>query len=99
MLTEFFNNYLKLDPAEEAEFARLEAEQYPEARKVVNSIEERGRVKGVREVVRKQLEKKFGPLGGEVRQRLEALPIEKLDELLLAVLDAKSLDEIGLAGG
>jgi hypothetical protein len=54
--------HCKLDPAEAPEFDRLWSEQAPEVTNVVNSFEEQGRIKGVREFVCKQLEKKFGTL-------------------------------------
>jgi hypothetical protein len=60
---------------------------------------EQGRVKGMREVLRKQLDKKFGPLGPDVLQRIDDLPDEKLEETLLLFVDAKSLDELGLGTG
>jgi hypothetical protein len=98
LLTECFNNYLELGPAEAAEFARLATGPYREAGTVVNSIEERGRVKGFREIARKQLEKKFGPPGPDLLRRVDALPVEKLEALLTAILDAESLDDLGLGG-
>jgi hypothetical protein len=65
---------------------------------MVNSIEERGRVRGLRELVRKQLEKKFGSLDADVRERLDSLPVEKIEEIAVAYADAKSLGELGLMG-
>jgi hypothetical protein len=64
---------------------------------MVNSIEERGRVRGKREMLRKQLEKRFGPLPPAVLARIETLATDRLDEISLAILDAKSLDELGLS--
>jgi len=96
LLTECFNNYLKLDPSEVPEFDRLQAELYPEGKEVVNTIEERGRLLGKRDLLRKQLEKKFGKLPPETLQRLEALPVERLDEIALAYTDVASLKELGL---
>lgn len=96
LLTECFDNYLVLKPAEVPEYERLQTEQFPEVSTVVNSIEERGRVKGQRELVRKLLDKKFGPLPQEVLTQIEAMSIARLEELSLAILDAKSLEELGL---
>jgi Domain of unknown function (DUF4351) len=78
------------------EFDRFQAEQFPEADIVVNSIEERGRLLGKRDVLRKQLEKKFGPLPPDVLQRVEALSVERLDEIALSYTDVSSLKELGL---
>jgi hypothetical protein len=96
LLTECFNNYLELSPADEPEYERLQAEQFPEARTVVNSIKEQGRIIGKRETVLKLLEKKFGPLPPDMCDRIESLAVDRLDQVLLAILDAKSLDELGL---
>ncbi|MCI0702985.1 MAG: DUF4351 domain-containing protein [Planctomycetia bacterium] len=97
LLTECFHNYLKLDPAEVPEFERLQKELYPEGKQMINTIEERGRLLGKQDVVRKQLAKKFGPLPQDILQQIETLSVERLDEILLAILDAKSLKELGLA--
>jgi len=47
-------------------------------------------------VVRRMLEKKFGPLSLPAVRRLESLTRLQLEELCLALLDAHSLDELGL---
>jgi hypothetical protein len=96
LLTECFNNYLELSPGDEPEYERLQAEQFPEAKTVVNSIEERGRVRERREIVRKQVDKKFGQLPINILAQIESLPVNRLEGILLAILDAKSLDELGL---
>jgi hypothetical protein len=44
-----------------------------------------------------QLEARFGPLAPEVRQRVEALPAERSKELLLAIVQGQSLQDMGLA--
>jgi hypothetical protein len=64
---------------------------------MANSIEERGRIKEKRDVAQKLVEKKFGLLSAEAGQRLDTLPVERLDEIILAILTAKSLKELGLA--
>ncbi len=96
LLTECFNNYLKLAPADEPEFDRLQKELFPEGKEVVNTIKEQGRLLGKRELLRKQLEKKFGPLPLPAADRLDALPAERLDEIALSYTDAASLKELGL---
>ncbi len=58
-----------------------------------------GRQEGRREAARILLERKFGPLSEAVQARLAAWPAERLDELLLAVLDAPSLLALGLEDG
>ena len=70
LLTECFNNYLELSPGDVPEYERLQAEQFPEAKTVVNSIESRGAFGGS-DIVRKQLDKKFGPLSSDTLAKLE----------------------------
>ncbi len=57
---------------------------------------EKGIEQGRRHVIRMQLEKRFGPLRSGVQRRLEDWPAERLNELLLALLDAPSLKALGL---
>jgi len=76
------------------ELRELKGEQRGEKRG-----EQRGRQLALRETVVKQLTKKFGPLPTSVATTIEAAPLERLDEILLAVLDATSLAELGLTDG
>jgi hypothetical protein len=57
---------------------------------------EKGRETERRRLIRRQIEARFGPLREEVRQRFEALSADQLDELALTLLQAKSLQELGL---
>lgn len=57
-----------------------------------------GREETLRETARLLLERRFGPLNAAVIQRLETWPAEHLQELLLAILDAPSLEALGLVG-
>lgn len=97
LLAECFDNYLELTAADVPEYERLQKEQFPEGEQVVNSIEERGRVKERREILAAQLAQKFGPLSDDATARLAQLPPKRLSELTLAVLTAQSLKELGLA--
>ena len=61
-----------------------------------------GRIAGQRESVLLLLEKKFGPLSAVVRRRVEELTPDQLRTITLDILDADSLDHLGLgpdAGG
>jgi len=49
-----------------------------------------------RRVLRRQLEKRFGPLPPVTQQRLTEWPAERLEPLLTAVIAAQSLQEMGL---
>lgn len=95
LLAECFDNYLKLDPAEEPEFDRLWAQQAEDAQ-VVNSIEERGRLKATREIARKLLQKRFGELPPAALEQLTRLSVERLEEIALSHMEAASLKELGL---
>lgn len=97
LLTECFNNYIELSASEQTEFDRLQKEQFPEGREVVNTIKEQGRLLGKRELLNEQLEQRFGPLPPEVRLKIEAVSAERLKEIGLALLTAQSLKELGLS--
>ena len=55
---------------------------------------EQGMRQGRREILRRQLEKCFGPLPNAAVTRLSALSEMELDQLALRLLDASSLDEL-----
>jgi len=54
-----------------------------------------GRLKGKREIVRMQLEKKFGQLPQIALDRINTLPIQRL-EIALSYTDVATLKELGL---
>jgi hypothetical protein len=55
-----------------------------------------GLQQGWRTTLQKQLEARFGPLSPGAQGRLEDLSPERLEALALALLDARSLQELGL---
>ncbi|HVA45317.1 MAG TPA: DUF4351 domain-containing protein [Pirellulales bacterium] len=57
---------------------------------------ERGKVEGQRELLRKQLEARFGPLPPAVAARLQESPSDRLTDLGCALLSAASIEELGL---
>lgn len=57
---------------------------------------EQGLEKGYREVIREQLEERFGSLSPAVLECLQQLPVERLSALARALLRAQSLRELGL---
>ena len=57
---------------------------------------DRARIEERRETLLLQLEARFGPLAAEVRQRVEALPPERLRPLLLDLIKAQSLSDLHL---
>ncbi len=97
--------YLQLNEEEQQQFEQLlHQEPYQEIEpmmvttyeKGVAKGREEGRQEGRQEAARLLLERKFGPLNAAVLARLAAWPAERLDELLLSVLDAPSLLALGL---
>lgn len=66
--------------------------------------EERGHQRGLvegreqerRELVRKQLEKRFGPLSPAALSKLQGMTAERLEEIALSYTEASSLTELGL---
>jgi Domain of unknown function (DUF4351) len=93
--------YLPLDEAQQREFEQLVAtEPYkgiqPMTRTLASTWYEKGLEKGRRELLREQLEERFGALPPPVLDRLQQLPAEQLTPLGKAVLHAQSLRELGL---
>jgi hypothetical protein len=56
----------------------------------------KGRQEERQQVARLLLERKFGPLSETSLTRLATWPMERLQELILTVQDASSLDALGL---
>jgi hypothetical protein len=54
----------------------------------------KGLQEGELAILRRQIEKRFGPLPGWASQKLAALPASELEDLSERVLDAKSIDEL-----
>lgn len=96
LLAECFENYFPLPDADRPEFERLAAERFPEGKVMLNSIEERGRIKERRALVTKLLERKFGALPAPVVEKLNGLSPERLEEIALELVGASSLAELGL---
>jgi predicted transposase YdaD len=63
-------------------------------RKGLEKGRQEGQIEGIREVVRLQVEKRFGRLPASVTRRLAKLSDAKAKELALAIIDAKSLKEL-----
>ncbi len=63
---------------------------------LLEHVEQRGLLKGQREILLKQLAARFGPLPPSVVTKLQAWPNDQLAELGCALLSASSLDELGL---
>lgn len=97
LLGECVQAYLPLEEEQQHEFQKLVAsEEYKGVQAVNATWFEQGVEKGWRQVLQKQLEKRFGSLSEAVRERLRQLPAERLSPLAEELLRAESLRELGL---
>lgn len=92
--------YLKLDTTQQEIYDRLtETEEMQDLMKTWNPWEEkgeqRGRVEGHRELIRYQLERKFGAIPEPVNARLDEMSPDELLELADKILTATSLSDLG----
>jgi hypothetical protein len=96
---------LPLDEEQQREFERLAAGEGYQGVQAMNvtaydrGLEqglEKGIEKGQRDLLREQLEERFGPLSPAVQERLQQLPGARLTILARALLRAQSLRELGL---
>jgi len=90
-----------LPPEHRQAFVHLiEADFYREVKTMTKTWfdekKEEGMIEGERKLLLRQLQKKFGPLSPAALHRLQSWPLERLDEVGDAVLDAHSLEELGL---
>jgi hypothetical protein len=93
LLCEVVQAYLPLEGPQLEEFNHLlVTEKYGGIQTMATTWYEQGQFN----LVRRQLEKRFGQLPPRVLARLEALSPGRLEELSLALLDARSLEELGL---
>ena len=105
LLCECVSAYLPVDEEQRRQFETL-LRNHPDAgvqamtMGLLDHVEERGKLKGVqegqRELLRKQLQTRFGPLPPMVEERLANWPADRLTELGTALLSAQSLQELGL---
>jgi hypothetical protein len=62
--------------------------------KVFGPVIRQGRQEGRQAMLRRQLEKRFGPMPQWVEKRLASLNIDDLDEVAIRVLDASSFEDL-----
>jgi hypothetical protein len=97
LLAECLEAYGQLDESQRQQLqALLFSESYQEARPLMQTTYERGKIDERRETALLQLEAKFGPLSLEVKRRVEALSPEQLRQLALDLLKSQSLEELHL---
>ena len=63
---------------------------------LLDHVEHRGEETGKRELLREQLETRFGPLSPVAQARLASWPPDRLTELGRALLSANSIAQLGL---
>jgi hypothetical protein len=97
LLAECLEAYTDLNPTQRQQFEQLlTSETYKEVQPIMITTFERGILEGERRVVLRLLEGKFGPLSNEVKQRVEALTPQELLEVQTNLLQASSLQALGL---
>lgn len=108
-LADCIEAYFPLNETESGVYDQLiQEDRYREAREMTTIFDERGRVRGhkeglvegrtmeARELLTKLLDKRFGPLSNEVQTLLLSMPLARLEEIALSLLDAASLKDLGL---
>lgn len=98
----FIDAYLTLTAAEmkqyEREFKKLTSAEQEARMDLVSSWERRGIERGLHDgkegLILQMLNRRFGDIAPQVKERLNELPTDKLDELGLALLDFKSLTDL-----
>ena len=97
LLAECLEAYAELDEVQKGRLqALLTTEPYQEVQPLMITTYERGMIAERREMVRAQLQAKFGALSPNAQQRIEALSPEELRQLALDLLRAESLQELHL---
>jgi hypothetical protein len=97
LLGECVQAYLPMDEEAQRQFERLLAsEKYHGVQAMNMTSYERGLEKGQREILRMQIDERFGPLSPAVLERIEQLPAEQLKPLGKALVHAQSLRDLGL---
>ena len=110
LLVDFVETYVALNRKEEVEFDNfVQKPEYKEVEKMVTTYEKRGIEKGIekgreegmldakRETLAHLLEKRFGGLKKSSINKIQRVrSTKRLDSLILGVLDAESIEQLGL---
>jgi predicted transposase/invertase (TIGR01784 family) len=111
LLLDFVETYIALNRAEETEFEQIieHKPEYKEVEKMVTTYEKRGiqkgrkegRTKGRKEALQHSLilliEKRFGSPDEQIKEQVGRIrSVKKLESLMVQILDAESIDELGL---
>lgn len=99
LLGECVQAYLPLDEVQQKEYEKLVAtESFTKVKAMNMTVYEKGLMQGRREVLREQLEKRFGPLAPQMWDRVNQMNLDQLKQLSLALPGANTLQELGLEG-
>jgi hypothetical protein len=97
LLMDFVEAYLPLEGPHLDQYRHLlTTKEFAMALKIGKTSFEEGLDKGMRELVRKQLAAKFGPLSPAVNARVDAMSPAQFDDVGVRMLKANSLAELGL---
>lgn len=97
LLAECLEAYAGLDDTQKKHVDELlETEPYREAKPLMLTTYERGKIAGEQNTLLLQLEKKFGSLPDDVRHRVEEMTPEQLRKAILDFVDARTLADLGL---
>jgi len=97
LLVEFVETYLPLVEHEQAEFQQIVGndQRYAKVEQMITVYEKKGKQEGKQEDLILLLEKKFGEVSVGLRRKIRQIDSpEKLESLLVAVLDANSLEDL-----
>jgi hypothetical protein len=97
LLAECVEAYADLNEAQMQQLqALLKTEPFQEARPLMITTFERGKIEGLRETALLQLEAKFGPLDPAITHRIENMTAEALRQLLLDLVTSRALQDLHL---
>ena len=97
LLVEFVETYLPLEVSEQEQFETIvkHDQQYVEVESMITVYEQKGIEKAKQDALILLSKKKFGKVGSAHRRRIREIDsTERLDALLVALLDAKSIEDL-----
>jgi hypothetical protein len=97
LLCECVQAYAPLDDAQRVElYSLLQEPQHQGVPAMIKTWSEEAREEGKRDIVLKQLKARFPDLSSTAQQRVMEWPVEKVEEVGIALLTARSLRDLGL---
>ncbi len=97
ILAECFDAYFVLSDEENEEFERIQQEEdFREIRAMTSLWTRQGQLETDRRLLRLLIEKRFGVLSKVTQEKINALSVERLEELIVSFSEVRSLEEVGL---